>query len=75
MRTTVDLPEDLLARARAIARATQRTVGEVIAALMRRGLSPAVVPPTALGARTGLPALSVGRMVTSDDVRAALEEP
>lgn len=70
MRTTLDLPDDLLERARAIARDTRRSLGSVVADLMRRGLEPTAAPPPETSARTGLPLASVGRVVTSDDVRA-----
>jgi predicted transcriptional regulator len=70
MRTTLDLPDDLLERARAIARDTRRSLGSVVAELMRRGLEPVSEAPPTASARTGLPQVSVGRVVTSDDVRA-----
>lgn len=74
MRTTLDLPDDLLERARAIARDTQRSLGSVVADLMRRGLAPGPVAPPEVSTRTGLPLVSVGRVVTSDDVRALDDE-
>lgn len=70
MRTTLDLPDDLLERARAIARDTGRSLGSVVADLMRKGLAPGPAAPPVASARTGLPLVSVGRVVTSDDVRA-----
>ncbi len=74
MRTTLDLPEDLLERARAIARGTKRSLGSVVADLMRHGLAPGPVAAPEASARTGLPLVSVGRVVTSDDVRALEDE-
>lgn len=74
MRTTLDLPDDLLDRARAIARDTGRSLGSVVADLMRKGLEPGPAAPTRASARTGLPLVSVGRVVTSDDVRALEDE-
>lgn len=72
MRTTLELPNDLLERARAIARDTHRSLGSVVADLMRRGLDPGPdpTPQPTVSSRTGLPVVSVGRVVTSDDVRA-----
>ena len=74
MRTTLDLPDDLLERARAIARDTKRSLGSVVADLMRQGLAPGPVAAPAKSARTGLPLVSVGRVVTSDDVRSLEDE-
>lgn len=70
MRTTVDLPDDLLQRARGIARDTGRSLGSVVADLMRKGLEPRPAAPSRTSARTGLPLISVGRIITSDDVLA-----
>ena len=70
VRTTLDLPEDLFERARAIARDTKRSVDSVVADLMRQGLAAGPVEPADASAWTGLPTVSVGRVVTSDDVRA-----
>ncbi len=70
MRTTVDLPADLHAQAVAIARDTHRTLSDTVAFLMRRGLGES--RPTGLehSAATGLPVLHLGRMITTEDVRA-----
>ena len=70
MRTTLDLPDDLLERARAIARDTERSLGSVVADLMRQALEPGPAAAPEASAQTGLPLVSVGRVVTSDDVRA-----
>lgn len=70
MRTTIDLPDDVLERARAIARDSGRSLGQVVGDLARRGLEPGPVHPPATSPTTGLPLVSVGRVVTSDDVRA-----
>lgn len=71
MRTTVDLPDDLHRQAQAIARDTRRTLSETVADLMRRGLGVAAAPSTvSTDPRTGLPVVSVGAVVTSEDVRS-----
>jgi len=75
MRTTIDLPADLLQRAKAIARDTSRSLSEVVTDLVRRGLEPAATQPPARSPRTGLPLVSVGRLITSDDVRSLEDEP
>lgn len=75
MRTTIDLPEDLHRLAQAIARDTHRTLSETVAELIRRGLvagnSSAAVSKDP---RTGLPLVSVGSIVTSEDVRSLEDE-
>lgn len=75
MRTTIDLPVDLLQRARAIARDTSRSLSEVVTDLVRRGLEPGATPSPARSPRTGLPVVSIGRVVTSEDVRSLEDEP
>lgn len=74
MRTTIDLPVDLLERTKAIARDTSRSLSEVVADLVRRGLEPVASRPAARSPRTGLPLVSVGHLVTSDDVRSLEDE-
>jgi predicted transcriptional regulator len=74
MRTTIDLPDDLHQRAKAIARDTDRSLGDVVATLMRRGLEADGPRDVAVSADTGLPIVTLGRVVTSDDVRALDDE-
>lgn len=84
MRTTVDLPEPLLAVARHLARHSGRSFSATVADLMQRGLEAgigqaheAVPPATATAPRlhpaTGLPLTRSRRVVTPEDV-AALED-
>ena len=70
MRTTVDLPADLHAQAVAIARDTHRTLSETVAFLMRRGLGESRAAGLSHSAATGLPVVHLGRMITTEDVRA-----
>jgi Arc/MetJ family transcription regulator len=70
MRTTVDLPADLHTQVVAIARDTHRTLSETVAFLMRRGLGENQEAGLGRSAATGLPVVRLGRMVTSEDVRA-----
>lgn len=74
MRTTIDLPDDLHKQALAIARDTRRTLSQTVVDLMRRGLggTSTVFPST--DPRTGLPLVTVRRVVTSEDVRSLEEE-
>jgi predicted transcriptional regulator len=70
MRTTIDLPDDLHKQAQAIARDTRRTLSETVADLVRRGLGAGKSAAMSTDPRTGLPVVSVGTIVTSEDVRS-----
>jgi hypothetical protein len=70
VRTTIDLPDDLHKQALAIARDTRRTLSETVADLIRRGLGSGSAGGISRDRRTGLPVVSVGTVVTSEDVRS-----
>lgn len=70
MRTTVDLPDDLHRQVRAIARDTHRTFSDTVADLMRRGLDSDAAAALSRSPRTGLPAITLGTVVTTEDVRS-----
>ncbi|MBX7160493.1 MAG: antitoxin [Acidimicrobiia bacterium] len=72
MRTTIDIPDDIHALARQIAHEQNQSLSRVIADLIRRGLPQRSVAP-AVGAR-GMPQVSVGRVVTAEDVRSLDDE-
>jgi len=75
MRTTIDLPEDLHRQAQAIAQDKRWTLSETVAWLMRRGLTTG--RPSGKIKRspvTGLPTITVGRIITSEDVRSLEDE-
>jgi hypothetical protein len=74
VRTTIDLPDDLHRQAVAIARDTRRTLSETVADLMRRGLRAGSTATLSKDPRTGLPLVSVGTVVTSEDVRSLEDE-
>ena len=74
VRTTIDLPNDLHKQALAIARDTHRTLSETVADLMRRGLGADRTAALSEDPRTGLPLVSVGTVVTSEDVRSLEDE-
>jgi hypothetical protein len=74
VRTTIDLPDDLHKQALAIARDTRRTLSETVADLIRRGLRAGSTGALSIDSRTGLPLLSVGTVVTSEDVRSLEDE-
>jgi hypothetical protein len=70
VRTTINLPADLHKQALAIARDTHRSLSETVADLMRRGLRAGSTAAIFVDGRTGLPLVSVGAVVTSEDVRS-----
>ncbi len=72
MRTTVDLPDELHALARQLAHDANRSMSEVITDLIRLGLRRDRPEQTA--SRRGIPQVSVGRLVTSEDVRSLDDE-
>ena len=74
MRTTIDLPDDLHKQALSIARDTRRTLSETVADLIRRGLRAGGPATISTDPRTGLPLVSVGTVVTSEDVRSLEDE-
>ncbi len=74
MRTTIDLPDDLHRVALGIARDRGQTLSATVADLLRRALEQAGPRPLATDPRTGLPTVRIGRVVTSDDVRALEDE-
>lgn len=70
MRTTVELPDDLHRQVRAIARDTHRTFSDTVADLMRRGLRSDATSTLSSSPRTGLPVVTLGTVVTTEDVRS-----
>lgn len=81
MRTTLELPEDLHGIATSLARHSRRSLGQVVAELMRRGLEAQgalrlaeSALPYHLHPNTGLPVVRSRRPVTDDDVRALDDE-
>ncbi len=70
MRTTIDLPADLHAVARGIARDRGTTLSVAVAELIRRGLGQPGAVVFGRSERTGRPVAWVGHPVTNDDVRS-----
>lgn len=78
MRTTIDLPEDLHHIALALAADSRRTLSQMVAELMRRGLAPSVRETRAayhVDKATGLPVVRSKRSITAKDVKALDDEP
>lgn len=75
MRTTVNLPPAVHRRALELAVQQDRSLSRVIADLTVRGLAQ-LDAPVALTTdqRSGLPVLSIGRVITTEDVAAALDQ-
>jgi hypothetical protein len=72
MRTTLEIDDDVMTAARELAAAERRSLGSVISALARRGLTPARVE-----AVDGLPVIRVPAgtpPITPEMVRRALDE-
>ncbi|TLF82564.1 antitoxin [Nocardia cyriacigeorgica] len=76
MRTTIDLPDDLHSRAVAIARDTRRSLSQTVADLVRRGLDNSSTSTNELGRSptTGLRTITLGKVITSEDVRSLEDE-
>lgn len=70
MRTTIELPDSLHQQAMSIARDTRRTLSETVADLMRRGLGHVGETEITESARTGLPVVTLGTTITTEDVRS-----
>jgi hypothetical protein len=73
MRTTLDIDDDVLAAARAIARERGRSVGGVVSDLARRALT----PQSSGGTRNGIPQLPIrspSTCVTLEHVNALRDE-
>ena len=74
MRTTVDLPDELLDQVRAISRDTGKTLSTVVVELMNRGIDPPD-KATIVRGKSGFPAFAAnGRVITTEDVRSLEDE-
>ena len=75
MRTTLDLTDEAYALAKAIAQEENLGLGRAISQIIIRFAHPESSPaPQVVHLEDGLPVVSIGRMVTSEDVRKILEE-
>jgi len=75
MRTTVDLPPSVHRRAMELALRDHRSLSAVIADLTTRGLAQVDDPVVfSIDPDSGLPVLSIGRGLTSDQVADLVDE-
>ncbi len=74
MRTTIDLPEDLHRAALAVAHDSGKTLSATVSDVLRKALFPLNVTVIDTDQRTGLPIVTLGRVITSDDVRSLEDE-
>ncbi len=73
MRTTIDLPEDLHRIALSIARDRHQTLSAAVADLIRQGLG-SRTGGEKTSDRDGFPVVTVGRVITAEDVRSLDDE-
>lgn len=75
MRTTVDLPPAAHQRASALARARHQSLSSTLAELVTIGLARLGEPATiTTDENTGLPVISIGRPLTSEQVASLLDD-
>lgn len=74
MRTTIDFPDDLHRSVSNLARDRNQTLSQAVTELLRSVLSPRTPSPVRTDDRTNLPVVSVGRVVTTEDVRSLEDE-
>lgn len=74
MRTTLQLDEDVLAAARALAERQGRTLGEVVSELARKGLAPAADAPRYRNGIRLMPLRADARPMTLDQINALRDE-
>lgn len=74
MRTTLQLDEDVLSAARALAERQGRTLGEVVSELARRGLAPAASTPQYRNGIRLMPVRPDARPMTLDEINELRDE-
>jgi hypothetical protein len=71
MRTTIDIPDDMLQRLREMARDRRQSLGQTIAQVIEAGFDKPSQPGTIeISPVTGLPLVYLGRPTTIEDVRS-----
>ena len=74
MRTTVDIDEDVLRAAKALAEDREQSLGRVLSDLARRGLQPSGAKAVRRSGLPVLPRLPGARPVTPEHVKELLEQ-
>lgn len=74
MRTTLDIDEDVLEAAKALASASRTTAGRVLSDLARKGLTPTESQPLVLNGVPLLPPRPGSRPVTLEEVNRLRDE-
>lgn len=74
MRTTLQLDEDVLSAARALAERQGRTLGEVVSELARKGLAPAANAPQYRNGIRLMPVRPDARPMTLDEINELRDE-
>lgn len=75
MPTTVDLPADLHRAVVRLARGSGTSLSETVTRLIRRALGGGETAILSTSARTGIETITLGRTITSEDVRALDDDP
>lgn len=74
MRTTLKLDEDVLAAARALAQQQDKTLGEVVSELARRGLVPAAPAPEYRNGIRLMPVRPDAKPMTLEEINVLRDE-
>ncbi|MGH8158427.1 MAG: hypothetical protein ACREPQ_09920 [Rhodanobacter sp.] len=74
MRTTLQLDEDVLSAARALAERQGRTLGEVVSELARKGLAPVANSPQYRNGIRLMPVRPDARPMTLDEINELRDE-
>lgn len=74
MRTTLQLDEDVLAAARALAAQQGRTLGDVVSELARKGLAPVAAAPRHRNGIRLMPVRANARPTPAEDINQLRDE-
>lgn len=72
--TTIDLPNEVLAAAVALAQRRHESLSETIAELIRRETRTDDSAPASVKLLDGFPTLAIGRPISADEVRELTDE-
>jgi predicted transcriptional regulator len=74
MRTTLDLTDEAYNLAKAIAREKDLSLGRTVSEIILQYANPKGPSPSRVVVKDGLPYITVGRVVTNEEVRKILDE-